>query len=95
VHERFREAISQGFVPQEKTRRQFFIAKPGWRTRLNGRSSSDFGRYDIADFDHDCLQETLTTTFSFLKKIQTLVKPITPDKDNKFQTLKKWMKEKP
>jgi hypothetical protein len=39
------------------------------------------GRYDIADFDLDCLQEHIDHDIQLLKKIQTLVKPITPDKD--------------
>ena len=53
------------------------------------------GRYDVADFDLECLQEHIDHDIQLLKKTQDLVKPITPDKDDKLQTLKKWLKKKP
>jgi len=96
VHERFREALSQGFVPAgEDAQAILYEPNQAEEQDLMDALRKISGRYDIADFDHDCLQEHIDHDIQLLKKIQTLVKPITPDKDNKLQTLKKWMKEKP
>jgi len=96
VHKRFREALSQGFVPAgEDAQAILYEPNQAEEQDLMDALRKISGRYDIADFDLDCLQEHIDHDIQLLKKIQTLVKPITPDKDNKLQTLKKWMKEKP
>jgi len=96
VHERFREALSQGFVPAgEDAQAILYEPNQAEEQDLMDALRKISGRYDIADFDLKCLQEHIDHDIQLLKKIQTLVKPITPDKDNKLQTLKKWMKEKP
>lgn len=96
VHERFREALSQGFVPAgEDAQAILYEPNQAEEQDLMDALRKISGRYDIADFDLECLQEHIDHDIQLLKKIQTLVNPITPDKDNKLQTLKKWMKEKP
>jgi superfamily II DNA/RNA helicase len=96
VHRRFREALSQGFVPAgEDAQAILYEPNQAEEQDLMDALRKISGRYDMADFDLDCLQEHIDHDIQLLKKIQTLVKPITPDKDNKLQTLKKWMKEKP
>jgi superfamily II DNA/RNA helicase len=96
VHERFREALSQGFVPAgEEAQAILYEPNQDEEQDLMDALRKISGRYDIVDFDLECLKEHIDHDIQLLKKIQTLVKPITPDKDNKLQTLKKWMKEKP
>lgn len=96
VHERFREALPQGFVPAgEDAQAILYEPNQAEEQDLMDALRKISGRYDMADFDLKCLQEHIDHDIQLLKKIQTLVKPITPDKDNKLQTLKKWMKEKP
>jgi superfamily II DNA/RNA helicase len=96
VHERFREALSQRVVPAgEDAQAILYEPNQAEEQDLMDALRKISGRYDIADFDLDCLQEHIDHDIQLLEKIQTLVKPISPDKDNKLQTLKKWMKEKP
>jgi superfamily II DNA/RNA helicase len=96
VHERFQEALSHGFVPAgEDAQAILYEPNQAEEQDLMDALRKISGRYDIADFDHDCLKEHIEHDIQLLKKIQILVKPITPDKDNKLQTLKKWMKQTP
>jgi superfamily II DNA/RNA helicase/HKD family nuclease len=96
VHERFREALSQGFIPAgEDAQAILYEPNQAEEQDLMDALRRISGRYDVADFDLNCLQEHIDHDIQLLKEIQRLVKPITPDKDNKLQTLKKWLKEKP
>ncbi|MHC5729161.1 MAG: C-terminal helicase domain-containing protein, partial [Nostoc sp.] len=49
------------------------------------------GKYDLADFNGQKLQQHLEHDINILKKIQALVEPIAPDKDAKLQTLINWL----
>lgn len=53
------------------------------------------GKYDLADFDAERLQQHIEHDIQLLKKIQRLVEPITPDKDAKLQKLKDWLSKAP
>ncbi|MHC5891945.1 phospholipase D-like domain-containing protein [Nostoc sp.] len=49
------------------------------------------GKYDLADFNGQRLQQHIEHDINILKKIQALVEPIAPDKDAKLQTLINWL----
>ena len=53
------------------------------------------GRYEIADFNVNLLQEHLENDIKLMSEILGLVNPITPDQDAKLQTLKDRLSESP
>jgi len=52
-------------------------------------------KYELADFEAEKLKQHIEHDIQILKQIQELVIPITPDKDAKLQTLKKWLSKSP
>ena len=89
VHERFLEALSQGFVPAGEDA-QAILYEPNLAEEqdLMDALRQVSERYDTADFDLECLKEHIDHDIQLLKKIFGLVEPITPKKDEKLQTLK-------
>jgi superfamily II DNA or RNA helicase len=53
------------------------------------------GKYDIAHFDHNRLQQDIESDVETLKKIKDTVDPITPERDAKLQKLIAWLDEQP
>ncbi|HEY6154639.1 MAG TPA: helicase-related protein [Candidatus Udaeobacter sp.] len=53
------------------------------------------GKYDIARFDRERLQEDIESDVETLKKIKDTVDPITPERDAKLQRLIAWLDEQP
>ena len=97
VHQRFLNALSQGFVPAGEEA-QTLLSKDCNQAEEQDlmdalRQVSD--KYDLADFDAERLQQHIEHDIQILKQIQELVAPITPDKDTKLQTLKKWLSKPP
>jgi len=96
VHERFLAALAQGIVPAGEEA-QAILYEP------NQAEEQDFMdalrqvtlRYRSGDFDLKRLKEHLDHDIRLLKRILKLVEPITPEKDAKLQTLKKWLVKKP
>ena len=97
VHQRFLEALSQGFIPAGEEAQTLL-------SENHSQLEEDFieqdlmdelrrvsGKYDLADFDAERLQQHIEHDINLLQKIQQLVEPITPDKDTKLQTLKNWL----
>ncbi|NDJ20287.1 helicase [Nostoc sp. B(2019)] len=93
VHERFLNALSQGFIPAGEEARTLLSED------YNQAEEQDLmdalyqvsGKYDLADFDGHKLQQHIEHDINLLKKVQALVEPITPDKDTKLQTLRTWL----
>ena len=93
VHERFLNGLSQGFIPAGDEAQILLSAD------YNQAEEQDLmdvlrqvsGKYDLADFNGQKLQQHIEHDINLLKKIQALVEPITPDKDAKLQTLKDWL----
>lgn len=96
-HERFLNALSQGFVPAGEEAQTLlsedYNSSEEQDLMDNLREVSH--RYDLADFDAERLQQHIEHDIQILKQIQKLVVPITPDKDAKLQTLKKWLSKPP
>lgn len=96
LHERFLSALSEGIVPAGEDA-QYILYEP------NEAEEQDIldalrqvsGRYNADDFDIERLKEHIEHDIELLKRIQKLVKPITPDKDAKLQTLRKRLAEMP
>jgi superfamily II DNA/RNA helicase len=97
IHQRFLNALEQGFVPAGEE------AQTLLSENYNSSEEQDLmddlrqvsGKYDLADFDAERLQQHIEHDIQLLKKIQRLVEPITPDKDAKLQKLKEWLSKAP
>jgi hypothetical protein len=96
VHERFLEALSQGFVPAGDEA-QAILYEPNQEEEqdLIDALRQVSGRYGIEDFDLDRLKVHISHDIQLLKRILRLVEPITSEQDAKLQTLKKRLAEKP
>ena len=96
VHERFLEAISQGVVPAgEDAQAILYEPNQAEEQDLMDALRQVSGRYSAADFELERLKEHITHDIKLLKKIQRLVEPITPEQDDKLQTLKKRLNKNP
>ncbi|MEH2246444.1 helicase-related protein [Nostoc sp.] len=93
VHERFVNGLSQGFIPAGEEAQILLSAD------YNQAEEQDLmdvlrqvsGKYDLADFNGQKLQQHIEHDINLLQKIQALVEPITPNKDAKLQTLINWL----
>ncbi|KJH72188.1 helicase-related protein [Aliterella atlantica] len=97
VHQRFFHALSQGFVPAGEEA-QTLLSEDCDRAEeqdLMDALRQVSNKYDLADFDAEKLQQHIEHDIHILKQIQELVAQITPDKDAKLQTLKKWLSKPP
>jgi hypothetical protein len=96
VHERFLEALGQGIVPAGDAA-QAILYEPNLEEEqdvvdaLRGVSQ----RYPAKDFDLERLRKHIDQDIRLLKKMLSLVAPITPDQDAKLQTLKKRLAQAP
>jgi superfamily II DNA or RNA helicase len=96
VHERFLEALNAGVVPAGDDA-QTILYEP------NGAEEQDLldalrkatGRYRIEDFEAERLGKHIEHDIKLLKRMQSLVSPISPDKDAKLQELIGKLKESP
>lgn len=95
VHQRFLEALSQGFIPAGEEAQTLLSENQSEEDVIEQDLMDELHRvsvkYDLADFDAERLQQHIEHDIDLLQKIQQLVEPITPDKDTKLQTLKKWL----
>jgi len=96
VHERFLEALEQGFVPAGDDA-QAILYEPNQDEEqdLMDALRQVSGRYNIADFDAPRLKECIAHDVKLLKKILKCIEPITPEQDAKMQELKKRLAKKP
>lgn len=97
VHQRFLDALFQGFIPAGEEAQTLLSGN------YNQEEEQDLmdallqvsNKYDLTDFDAERLQQHIEHDIHILKKIQILVASITPEKDAKLQTLKKWLSKAP
>ena len=90
VHQRFLEALSQGFIPAGEEAQTLLsenhaqLEEDLIEQDLMDELRRVSGKYDLADFDAERLQQHIEHDINLLQKIQQLVQPITPDKDTKI-----------
>jgi superfamily II DNA/RNA helicase len=95
VHQRFLEALSQGFIPAGEEAQTLLSENQSEEDVIEQDLMDELHRvsvkYDLADFNAERLQQHIEHDINLLQKIQQLVEPITPDQDTKLQTLKNWL----
>ncbi len=96
IHRRFLAALEEGFVPAGEEA-QDIIYEPNFEEEqdLIDALKNVSGRYEAVDFDIERLKEHIEHDIDLLDKIQTLVAPITPDRDAKLQKLITRLNEDP
>lgn len=96
IHESFVTALMQGIVPAGAEAQAILYASDyAEEVDLLHALREVSQRYEATDFDIDRLHTHITHDIHLLKKILSLVEPITPDHDAKLQTLKQHLSEKP
>jgi len=96
VHESFLAALDQGIVPAgEEAQTILYESDLSEEADLISALREVPKRYDAQGFDLDRLKEHVSHDIRLLKKILELVEPITPAKDAKLQTLKRWLDKEP
>ncbi|MBI5117440.1 helicase [Candidatus Poribacteria bacterium] len=96
VHEAFVAAIAEGFVPAgEEAQTILYESDYSDEADLLDALRQVSDRYNAKDFDIERLREHIEHDIRLLKKIRKLVEPITPEKDAKLQTLKRWLAKMP
>jgi hypothetical protein len=96
THSRFLQALAEGFVPageeaEELLGRGGTIDEAEFLEALAAVS----GRYDLRDFDAEKLRKHIAADRDLLQTMLDLVEPITPDQDDKLQTLLARLEEEP
>lgn len=90
VHESFVTALARGIVPAgEEAQAILYESDSLEEIDLLDALRAVSRRYDAADFDLPRLREHVEHDILLLRKILTLVEPISPDRDAKLQTLEK------
>jgi Helicase conserved C-terminal domain/PLD-like domain len=88
MQEAFLGALAQGFVPAgEDAQAILYESDFEEQSDLLDALRDVSSRYEAAHFDVERLREHIEHDIELLKRILRLVKPITPDKDAKLQTL--------
>jgi superfamily II DNA/RNA helicase len=96
VHERFLEALEQGFVPAgDEAQAILYEPNQAEEQDLIDALRQVSGRYNIADFDAERLKECIAHDVKLLKKMLKCIEPITPEQDAKLQKLKQYLAKKP
>ena len=96
THKRFLQSISEGFVPAGEEA-QAILYEPNQEEEKDIMDAlrEVSGKYSVNDFDVTLLKAHIEHDIKLLKKILSLVEPITPEEDAKLQTLKNCLAEKP
>ena len=92
VHERFVQALTQGFVPAgEEAQSILYEPNQDEEQELMDALRKVSGKYNAGDFDIVRLKEHIEHDIVLYKKVLSLVEPITPEQDAKLQTLNMWL----
>jgi len=88
IHSDVLTALSEDIVPAgEEAQRLLYESDQMEESELFDALRQVSGRYNIADFRIDLLKEHISQDIRLLSDMLQLVAPITPDKDDKLQTL--------
>jgi len=96
VHERFLAALDEGIVPAgEEAQAILYESDAIDEVDLVDALRQVSQKYRAEDFDIERLQKDTCHDLQLLRRIAELVAPITPDKDDKLQTLKQLLSREP
>ena len=96
MHRAFLIALSEGLVPAgEEAQSILYESDYAEERELVDALSAVSGRYKAVDFDVARLREHIEHDIRLFEKILSLVEPISPEQDDKLQTLKRRLKEAP
>jgi superfamily II DNA/RNA helicase/nicotinamide mononucleotide adenylyltransferase len=96
MHKSFLIALSEGLVPAgEEAQTILYESDYAEERELVDALSAVSGRYKAADFDVIRLREHIEHDIRLFEKILSLVEPISPEQDDKLQTLKRRLTETP
>ncbi len=96
MHESFLDALGQGIVAAGEAAQQLlYESDQDEEQALWDALEQVTGRYDLADFDLDALRADLAQDIRLLQQMLTLVRPLTPERDAKFQTLRTRLAQAP
>ncbi|HEX04451.1 MAG TPA: helicase, partial [Bacteroidetes bacterium] len=93
VHENFLVSLENGIVPAgEDAQRILYESDFSEESESVSALQKVTKRYDASDFDAARLRDHIVHDIGMLKRIADLVEPITPEKDEKLQTLFRLLK---
>ena len=96
VHKRFMAALDEGVVPAgDEARTILYEPNQEEEQDIVDALRKASGKYPASDFDLERLREHVRHDIDLYKRILELVEPITPDQDDKLQTLIKRLAAKP
>jgi superfamily II DNA/RNA helicase len=96
IHERFLNSLKEGIVPAgEEAQAILYETGDGEDRDLIDALRLVSRRYVTEDFDLDRLKKHIIHDIKIYKKLAKRIKPITPDKDAKLQTLLQRLRKKP
>ena len=94
IHEVYLRTLDEGFVPAgDDAQRLLYESDRYEEADLLDALADTSSKYELADFDESRLRQHLQADVKLLGTIIDLVEPITPDKDDKLQTLFKGLEE--
>ncbi|VEP14153.1 DNA/RNA helicase, superfamily II [Hyella patelloides LEGE 07179] len=93
IHQNFLAALDAGIVPAgEEAQKLLSQENPeGEEIDLLNALNEVARKYDIEDFNAKKLKKHIEHDVQIFQEILELVEPITPEQDNKLQTLKQWL----
>lgn len=95
IHKAFVTAIEAGIVPAGEEAQALLYESDAYdESELVEALKKLEGKYDIVDFDSARLQKDIEHDIGLLQQMLDMVKPITPQKDDKLQVLHRLIKEK-
>ncbi len=96
THRLFLAALERGIVPAgEEAQSILYESDIEEEQALLDALEQVSGRYDAADFYLDALKRDIGQDIAVLQSMLDLVEPITPDGDDKLQTLRQWLARDP
>jgi superfamily II DNA or RNA helicase len=96
VHRLFLKSLEEGFVPAGDDAQAILYESDLEEEAVLIDSLREVSKtYPAADFNLEKLKEDIAHDIAILERIAELVRPITPDKDAKLETLKNRLKQRP
>lgn len=91
-HQAFERALDEGIIATgEEAQTILYEADRYEEQELLDALRAVEKKYNLSDFQERKLRADIRHDIQILEKIYALVAPITPDKDDKLQTLKRWL----